>query len=233
MCHTYNEQVMKRNREDDPEETVKRVKESDVSVLTDLNDKYSQIGSDVNDELKKAREQYLVSYLKKVIEKLPLSKQVIDVTAEVSDGPEGFLKMYSIAKTVVHSEAQLRTMVAFNSVFDMLNGLVGKFLHDKFIKPHLEQYLTEEQLQLAISSYQDVLNQQDENEKSSMELHCVAYLIQTELEKKEMLKVPNPMFSRITKQINAVSKYITCLLMSIAMPKGNRELWTESPPEIL
>lgn len=217
--------------DDDPEETAKRVKTSDAEVLTDLNEKYAGIHSDVNHELKQAREQYLVSYLKKVIQKLPLSKQVIDEAAEVQEGPEGFLKMYSIAKTVVHSEAQLKKMMAFNAVFDMLNSLVGKFVHEQIMKPYLEKYLSSDQLQMAFSSYQDVLSQQDDTQKTSMELHCVAYLIQSELEKKEILKVSNPVYSRLTRQMNAASKYITCLLMSIAMPNENREPWIKHGAE--
>lgn len=207
---------MKRTHEENEYEndTAKRVKESDVSVLTTLKDKYSQAGEEINKELERTTEKYYVSFLKKVILKLPLSKEILDSTKDVGDGYDSYLTMFSIAKTCVHSEIQMKKLMAFNAVFDMISSLIGKSIHDRIITPYMSRFLPEEHLAAAFASYQECLSSEQCN--ASTELHCITYLIQTEIEKKEPLKIPNPMRNRATQHLKAVSEYITKLLSQYA-----------------
>lgn len=208
---------MKRSHDDqessDPSPEAKRVRDSDVSVLLDLKDKYARVGSDMNEELERAKQTYLISYLKRAIKQLPMSEEIINAS-EVKDGYEGFLNMYSLAKTCVHMHIQIKKVAAFNAIYDMLNGLLGQMIHDRFVSHYFRGIIPEVQLQNALINYQEALKSDDNN--INTELHCVAYLIQTEMDKKEPLKVPNPMYNRLTQQMKAVSKYITTLLAGIA-----------------
>ncbi|KAF8796694.1 Per os infectivity factor 1 like protein [Argiope bruennichi] len=203
------------------------VKESDVSVLKEIQDKLTNEGEHVNQQLNKVREQYYMSYMEKVMESLPLSKNILDSTGEIPKGKEGFLKLFSAAKTVVYSEIQLKKLKAFNSIFDMVNRLVGKVIHNKYIIPFMSQYIPPQQLENAFASYQESLSSDDETK--SLELQCITYLIQTELDKAEPLKVPNPIFNRFTQQLKAMSEYITVLLSSVTMSNmdGKDELERE------
>lgn len=205
---------MKRALEDcDEEEESKKIKESDMSVLQEIQEKLTETGNELNTEMEHAKQKYYVSYFKKVVEKLPISKDIID-TSSISDSYEGFLKTYSIAKTCVNAEIQLKKMMAFNSIYDMLTGLAGKFIHDKVIVPNINSLVSNETLENAYSVYQNQLN--DQVDEGTTELHCISYLIQDEIEKKETIKIPNPIYNRFTQQMTAVSKYITEILKSIA-----------------
>lgn len=188
-----------------------RVRDSDRHVMDALKSKYD--GNRVDQESELIKRKYLITYMKKVIQKLPMSSEIIDASEKVTGGDE-FLKMYSVAKTCVHSELQLKKLVAFNSIFDMISHLIGKGLHDHYVTPYLKSLVPQERLDVAYESFRDALKSDDSN--ISTELHCVAYLIQSEMEKHTPLKIPNPIYNRFTQQLKAASQYVTSLLSSLA-----------------
>ena len=203
-----------------------RVRETDKCVMDALKSKYEGERIDKDSEL--IKQKYLITYMKKVIEKLPMSQEIIDASADLTSGDE-FLKMYSIAKTCVHSELHLKKLVAFNSIFDMASHLLGKGIHDHYIVPYLKNIVAEERLDAAYESFREALSSDDNN--TSTELHCIAYLIQNEMEKNQPLKIPNPIFNRFTQQVKAASQYVTTILSSLAskpiLPELNKDDLTD------
>lgn len=187
------------------------VRDTDKRMMDALKNKYNKNQFDQESELIKRK--YLMTYMKKVIQRLPMSSDIIDASENVTGGDD-FLKMYSVAKTCVHSELQLKKLIAFNSIFDIISHLVGKGLHDHFVTPYLKSIVPTERLDAAYESFLDALKSDDSN--SSTDLHCVAYLIQNEMDKDQPLKIPNPVFRRLAQQIKATSQYFTSLLSSLA-----------------
>ncbi|GBO23260.1 hypothetical protein AVEN_250088-1 [Araneus ventricosus] len=221
---------MKRSHEGSDDESpssklkVDSVKDSDVSLLKEMKDKLENEGHYVTDQMNRVKREYYMSYIKNVMNQLPLSQNIMGSLKEEPEGSEGFLRMFSVAKTVVHSEIQLKKLRAFNAIYDMVNGLIGKVIHDRYISPYLSHYLSQKQLNRAFKVYQETLASDDESR--SLELQCIAYLIQTELEKDEPLKIPNPLFNRFTQQMKAISQYVTVLLSTFsgtAFETQNRE----------
>lgn len=205
---------MKRSYDEiDDEDSTKKIKESDMEILQEVQDKLTQTNNEINKELEFAKQKYYVSYFKKAMEKLPICNDIID-TSTITDSYEGFLKTYSIAKTCVNAEIELKKMLAFNSIYDMITSVLGKCIHESVISPYLKLFVSPKNLENAYSIYQnELLFQEDAN---STELHCISYLIQKEIEKKECMKIPNPMYNKCTQQLTALSKYITEILKSIA-----------------
>ncbi|GFR25849.1 uncharacterized protein TNCT_171311 [Trichonephila clavata] len=171
-------------------------------------------GKEVNEEMECAKQKYYISYFKKVVEKLPISKDIVDISS-ITESFQGFNKIYSICQTCVNAEIQLKKLMAINSIYDMLFNLGSKLVHDKAISPYLSALIPKDVLTEAFSIFQVDLNESSDDDK----LHCVSYLIQEEIEKKESLKIPNPIYNRFTKQISALSKYITAILRGIVTNK--------------
>lgn len=204
---------MKRKNEDSEEtEEVKKMKESDLNVYHEIQEKLSETGNELNSELEKAKQKYYISYFKKAVEKLPITSDIIDIN-NIGEGYEGFLKTYSIAKTCVNADLQFKKIVAFNSIYDMITNVAGKFIHDRVIVPNMSSMVESDILNNAFKIYQKELTSQDD----SSQLHCISYLIQDEIEKKEISKIPNPIYNRFTQQMSAVSKYISEILRSLAL----------------
>lgn len=188
-----------------------RVRDSDRHMMDALKNKYE--GNRVDQESELIKRKYLITYMKKVIQKLPMSGEIIDASEKVKGGDE-FLKMYSVAKTCVHSELQLKKLFAFNSIFDMISHLIGKGLHDHYVTPYLKSLVSQERLDAAYDSFRDALKSDDSN--ISTELHCVAYLIQGQIDKSQPFRIPNPIYNRFTQQLKAASHYVTSILSSLA-----------------
>lgn len=204
------EVVDKKNTENS-NDWAERVRDSDRHMMDALKNKYD--GNRIDQESELIKRKYLITYMKKVIQKLPMSSEIIDASEKVTGGDE-FLKMYSVAKTCVHSELQLKKLFAFNSIFDMISHLIGKGLHDHYVTPYLKSLVPQERLDVAYDSFRDALKSDDSN--ISTELHCVAYLIQHEMDKQQPFKIPNPIYNRFTQQLKAASQYVTSLLSSLA-----------------
>ena len=206
----------RKHGEDILSDATKKIKTSDLEVLKEMQTKLNQSDLKIDEQVELTKQKYFVAYFKKVLKELPVCSNVIDLES-IEENRDGFFKTYSIAKTCVNSHLQLKTIVAFNSVFDMLHGVASKFIHDKFICPNLSKYLSENSLKNAFAKYQEALVSDDKNKVT--ELHCIAYLIQTEIEKNEPLKVPNPMYNRFTQQLTAISNYITEIIRELASNK--------------
>ncbi|GFY38832.1 uncharacterized protein TNIN_3571 [Trichonephila inaurata madagascariensis] len=146
---------MKRSHEEEEDEPSAKLPKSDLitnsdkNLLNEIKHNLESEGDRINEQLTKTRQQYYMSYMKKVMEKIPMSRNIMGSITNIPEGYEGFLKMFSIAKTMVHSEIQLKKIRAFNSIFDMANGLVGKLIHDRYIAPHLNEIINPDQLQKA------------------------------------------------------------------------------------
>lgn len=209
---TSNEK--RKHTEDNLNNSAKKIKTSDINVLKEMQQKLTNTDTKINDEIELTKQKYFVSYFKKVLKELPVCNNIIDLES-IQENKEGFYKTYSIAKTCVSSHLQLKKIMAFNSVFDMINGVISKYIHDKFISPNLKSFLSEHSLNNVFAKYQEALVSEDN--QNVTELHCISYLIQNELEKNEPIRVPNPVYNRMTQQVTAVSKYITELIKEIAL----------------
>lgn len=216
---------MKRSA-DEENDTVKKMKESDLNVLHELQDKFSsrETDSSLDDELEKAKHKYYVSYFKKVVERLPLSHNVIDVT-EIPESHDGFLKIYSIAKTFVNAEIELKKLKTFHSIADVIGGSLGKFVHAKIVSPYLTKFVPDTSLDRALEVYQNHLTCEDDH--LGNDLHCISYLIQNEIEKKEPLRIPDPKCNIFTHQLTALSKYIIEIL-KCAVQRNNQDIHLEN-----
>lgn len=204
----------RKHTEENSNDNTKKIKTSELNVLKEMQQKLTNADSKINDEIELTKQKYFVSYFKKVLKELPVCNNIIDLDS-IQENKEGFYKTYSIAKTCVSSHLQLKKIMAFNSVFDMINGVISKYIHDKYISPNLKTFLSENSLNNVFAKYQEALVSEDN--QNVTELHCISYLIQNEIEKNEPIKVPNPVFNRITQQVTALSKYITELIKEIAL----------------
>lgn len=204
----------RKNTEENLNDNTKKIKTSDMNVLKEMQQKLTNADSKINDEIEATKQKYFVSYFKKVLKELPVCNNIIDLES-IQENKEGFYKTYSIAKTCVSSHLQLKKIMAFNSVFDMINGVISKYIHDKYISPNLKKFLSEHSLNNVFAKYQEALVSEDN--QNVTELHCISYLIQNEIEKNKPIKIPNPVFNRITQQVTALSKYITELIKEIAL----------------
>lgn len=204
----------RKHTEENPNDNTKKIKTSELNVLKEMQQKLTNADSKINDEIELTKQKYFVSYFKKVLKELPVCNNIIDLES-IQENKEGFYKTYSIAKTCVSSHLQLKKIMAFNSIFDMINGVISKYIHDKYISPNLKTFLSENSLNNVFAKYQEALVSEDN--QNVTELHCISYLIQNEIEKNEPIKVPNPVFNRMTQQVTALSKYITELIKEISL----------------
>ena len=165
-----------------------------------------------------------MSYFKKTLEKLPCSKELLE-SIDIDENRDGFYKCFSIAKMCVNCEVEIKKYKGINMIFNIVSGLVGKVVHTNFVQPYVTGMIDGEDLSRALIAYQTEINSGEEPN----ELQCVAYLIQTELENEKPLRIPNPMFGGINRQITAVSKYIVELVKSVANKKMKKDLSKAGP----
>ncbi|GIY73869.1 uncharacterized protein CEXT_54941 [Caerostris extrusa] len=62
-----------------------------------------------------------------------------------------------------------------------------------------------------------------EEEGTMLELQCLLYCIQEQMNKHETCNVPNPLYGRLTQQMKAMSEYIITLLVSVSKPNVHRD----------
>lgn len=208
-----NSNTKRKHNEENLNDTAKKIKTSDIEVLKEMQTKLNQSDLKINEEVELTKQKYFVSYFKKVLKELPICSNIIDLDS-IKENKDGFLKAYSVVKTCVNSHFQLRKIKTFNSMFDTIHNVAGKYIHDKFICPYLKKFLSENSLKNAFAKYQETLVFEDKDKFT--ELHCIAYLIQEEIEKNEPLKVPNPLYNRFHQQVTAACNYIKELIKAIA-----------------
>ena len=191
-------------------ETLKEIRENLMDQVRNANQSY-----DI--ELEEAKHKYYVSYFKQALEKLPHSKNILE-KINIEDNRDGFYKCFSIAKMCVKCELDMKKYIGVNMVVNMFSSLVGKLVHANIVSPYFTGVIDDEELSNALLTYQSEIAKDD----APNELQCVAYLIQNEMENESELRIPNPMFDGLNKQISAVSKYVVEIIKSVANKKGIR-----------
>lgn len=208
---TTSKQTRLENEEDAiPEETF---------ILKDLQ--ANLMKGDLNDHMEKrlfeTQKQYFTVYMERLMNKMPLGKDIVNIITN-RDGPNEFEYMFTAAKSLIQSQMRVKQIKAFHAVFDMVYGLVLRYVHEKVVSPALLKILSHKQLQLAYEKYQNC--SETEEDGSETEFQCLLYCIQEMLENEETAKIPNPLYSRLTQQMKAMSEYIIALLVSMSKPEA-------------
>jgi hypothetical protein len=203
---------MKRSIEEESEadKRFKNDEEIEMNALADMG-KLLEKSNAYENEVADATMKYYITFFKRALKELPLCEDVFS-HMNIGEDRESFYKAFSVAKTCINCNLQIKKYVAFDAVFNVASGVVGQVVHHRYIEPVLSHLIDETHLKKAFATYQTALGEEEEPNK----LQCVAYLIQTELDKREPCKIPNPMLNGVTKQITAISKYLISLLQSVA-----------------
>ena len=212
---------MKRTSDEDESTCAKkRHVEVESQTLLELKDKVMEKVRNADQgydaELEDAKHKYYVSYFRKTLEKLPCSKNILD-SINIENNRDGFYKCFSIAKMCVNCEVEMKKYKSINMVINIFSSLLGKVIHTNFVLPYFSGIVKPEDLSNALLTYQSEIAKTDEPN----ELLCVAYLIQNELENETQLRIPNPMYDGLNKQISAISKYIVGIIKSITSKTEN------------
>lgn len=198
------------NEEDAPSKETFILKDLQANLLKeDLNDRMEK-------RLFETQKQYFTVYMERLMNKLPLGEDLVNIITK-KDGPNEFEYMFTAAKSLIQSQIRVKQIKAFHAVFDMVYGLVLRYVHEKVISPPLLKIISPKQLQLAYEKYQHC--SETEEDGTVTEFQCLLYCIQEMLENKETVKIPNPLYSRFTQQMKAMSEYIIALLISMSKPE--------------
>ncbi|GBL90165.1 hypothetical protein AVEN_739-1 [Araneus ventricosus] len=159
-----------------------------------------------------------------------MGSQIVDIVKQIDSGKEdSFLCMYTAAKNVIQSNMRVKQIKSFHAVFDMVYGLFWRYMHEKVVSPSLSKMIPPRQLKEAYDTYQKYI--QKEEEGNEFELQCLLYCIQEEMERENPSKIPNPLYSRLTQQMKAMSEYIITLLVSVSLPNVVKPS-TETTPSV-
>lgn len=201
-------------------------------ILKDLQ--ANLMKGDLNDHMEKrlfeTQRQYFTVYMERLMNKMPLGKELVNIISS-RNGPNDFEYMFTAAKSLIQSQMRVKQIKAFHAVFDMVYGLVLRYVHEKVVSPALLKVLSSKQLQLAYEKYQNC--SETEEDGTETEFQCLLYCIQEMLENKETVKIPNPLYSRFTQQMKAMSEYIIALLVSMSKPELPTNTFNITPEEIL
>lgn len=214
---------MKRNNDDNDSETeeppTKQRREDSMEILEDLQTnllkEHPQLNDHVSQRLFDTQKQYFTVYMQKMMDKVPMGKDLINIVKEYG-GENTFEYTFTAAKSFITSQIKVGQIKSLNAIFDMVYGLLSRYVHEKIITPTLSHVLASEQLQRAYEAYQEVAKADDD--KSVLDMQSLLFCIQEFLEKHESVKVPNPFYSRMTQQMKAMSEYVITLLVSVAKP---------------
>lgn len=214
MKRPHDEEVL----EGEPEATVPRTeKKEETHILQDLqaNLLKDDLNSHIEKRLFETQKEYFTVYMEKLMHQIPMGENLVNIIQN-RGGPNEFEYMFTAAKSVVQSHMRVKQIKAFHSVFDMGYNLMWRYVHEKVISPTLIKILTNRQLNLAYEKYQ--ICSKMEEEASVIEMQCLLYCIQEMLENQETVKIPNPLYSRFTQQLKAMSEYVIALLVSMSKP---------------
>lgn len=209
--------------EGEPATSVPRMeKKEEATILQDLQT--NLLKGDLNTHIEKrlfeTQKQYFKVYMEKLMQQIPMGENLVNIIQNSGESNE-FEYMFTAAKSVVQSHMRVKQIKAFHSVFDMVYSLMWRYVHEKMISPTLIKILSTEQLNLAYEKYQ--LCSKMEEDGSVVEMQCLLYCIQETLDNQETVKIPNPLFSRFTQQVKAMSEYIITLLVSMSKPTPSDE----------
>lgn len=221
MKRSIEEEDEKSSDEQNPAKHKMEDEESkETSILQDLQTNLQKTNN-LNDHMEKrlfeTQKQYFTVYMEKLMNEIPMGKDLVSIITERS-GSNEFEYMFTAAKSVIQSQMRLKQIKAFHAVYDMVSGLVCRYVHEKMVTPTLSKVLAPNQLLIAYEKYQNCSKM--EEDKSVVELQCLLYCIQEMLENEETVKIPNPLYGRFTQQMKAVSEYVITLLVSMAKPNN-------------
>lgn len=215
---------MKRPHDDEVlvEEPATRVprtetKKEETHILQDIQT--NLLKDDLNNHIEKrlfeTQKEYFTVYMEKLMHQIPMGENLVNIIQN-RGGPNEFEYMFTAAKSVVQSHMRVKQIKAFHSVFDMGYNLMWRYVHEKVISPTLIKIVSSQQLNLAYEKYQTCSKMEEES--SVIEMQCLLYCIQEMLENEETVKIPNPLYSRFTQQLKAMSEYVIALLVSMSKP---------------
>lgn len=204
------------------EESVQETKQENADILHDLHSRLlkdnDQLNNHISKQLLEAQKQYFSVYIQTVMDKIPMGRDLVKIVNEMGGGNE-FEYTFTAATSIINSLMKVSQIKTFHAVFDMVYELIGKYAHEKVISPALGNVVPPDRLEMAFEAYQQYAKA--EEDKSVLELQCLLYCIQEIMEKEETLQIPNPLYSRMTQQMKAVSEYVITLLVSLATKHKN------------
>lgn len=187
------------------------------TILNDL--KTNLLKGDLNSQIEKrlfeTQKEYFTVYMEKLMHKIPMGEELVKII-QSRGSPHEFEYMFTAAKSVIQSQMQVKQIKAFHAVFDMVYSIMSRYVHEKVVSPTLEKVLSSKQLNLAYEKYQQCSNIEEDG--SVIEMQCLLYCIQDMLESQEPVKITNPLYSRLTQQVKAMSEYVIALLVALAKP---------------
>lgn len=217
---------MKRSHEEEKEEeepttSKPRMEEArycgETTILHDLQSNLlkGDLNSQIEKRLFETQKEYFTVYMEKLMYKIPMGEDLVKII-QSKGSPNEFEYMFTAAKSVIQSQMRVKQIKAFHAVFDMVYSLSWRYVHEKVVSPTLEKVLSSKQLNLAYEEYQNCSNMEEEG--SVIEMQCLLYCIQEMLESQEPVKIPNPLYSRFTQQMKAMSEYVITLLVALSKP---------------
>lgn len=228
---------MKRGHEEEKGEEEGRREEE--TILQDLHNQLlkGDLNSQIEKRLFETQKEYFTVYMEKLMHKIPMGEDLVKIIQN-QGSHHGFEYMFTAAKSVIQSQMRLKQIKAFHAVFDMVYGLMWRYVHEKVVSPTLQKVMSAQQLNGAYEKYQRCSNTEEEG--PVMEMQCLLYCIQEMLESQEPVKIPNPLYSRFTQQMKAMSEYVIAILVGLSKPstgehsssskEPSMKLTTEWPP---
>lgn len=213
--------------EDEPDVSVPRMEtderreeEEETHILQDLQTQLQKddLNLSIDKRLYETQKQYFQVYMERLMHKVPMGEDIVKI---VKAGSNDFQYIFTAAKSVIQSQNRVKQIRAFHSVFDMVYNLMWRYVHEKVVSPTLDRILSPKQLNQAYQNYQAC--SKTEEEGSVVEMQCLLYCIQEMLESQEPMKIPNPLYSRFTQQMKAMSEYVITILVSLSKPIGQVE----------
>lgn len=185
----------------------------EANILQDLQTNLMK-EDHIEKRLFETQKQYFTVYMEKLMHQIPMGKDLVNI---IMRGTNEFEYMFTAAKSVIQSQMRIKQIRAFHAVFDMVYSLVWRYVHEKVVSPTLTKVVSSKQLNMAYEKYQSC--SKTEEDGSVIEMQCLLYCIQEMLENEETVKIPNPLYSRFTQQMKAMSEYVIALLISMSKPE--------------
>lgn len=202
--------------EDEPDVSIPRMDEGgETHILQDLQNNLlkGDLNASIEKRLYETQRKYFTMYMEKLMQKVPMGEDLVKI---IKKGTDDFEYMFTAAKSVIQSQMRVKQIKAFHAVFDMVYSLMWRYVHEKVVSPTLEKIISLRQLNEAYDKYQSC--SKTEEEGPVIEMQCLLYCIQETLESQEAVKIPNPLYSRFTQQMKAMSEYVITILVSLSKP---------------
>lgn len=209
---------MKRGyEEENGEEEPSKCRREEETILQDLHSNLlkGDLNSQIEKRLFETQKEYFTVYMEKLMHKIPMGEDLVKIIQNRGSSNE-FEYMFTAAKSVIQSQMRVKQIKAFHAVFDMVYSLMWRYVHEKVVSPTLNKVLSSHQLNVAYEKYQNCSNMEEEG--PVIEMQCLLYCIQEMLESQEPVKIPNPLYSRFTQQMKAMSEYVITILVALSKP---------------